>query len=144
MFVTIRYRFSYPAIRYFPIPQTIQRYDFDTGVYRSLYRYYDTAFLSLVVCCYSVLFSVMRHVVTLLTRDVCINNLCVIIMVISAVYSLLLDWISLCVCYQRVQMVTNRTDNPLINLREKPLSSTQFICAWPISRSTHLPWAYAL
>ncbi len=43
------------------------------------------------MCIYRVLFSVMRRVVTLLTRDVCINNLCVIIMVISAVYSLLLD-----------------------------------------------------
>ncbi len=37
---SIQYRFSYPAMRYLPIPQKILRYGsirFDTGVYRSIY-----------------------------------------------------------------------------------------------------------
>ncbi len=33
---SIRYRFSYPTIRYLPIPQKIQRYDYDLIRYGSI------------------------------------------------------------------------------------------------------------
>ncbi len=45
---SIHYRFSYPTIRYLLIRQKIIWYDsirFDTGVYRSIYRYYHIIYL---------------------------------------------------------------------------------------------------
>ncbi len=36
---SIQYRFSYPAIRYLQIPQKNYTIRFDTGGYRSIYRY---------------------------------------------------------------------------------------------------------
>ncbi len=50
---SLQYRFSYPAIRYLPIPQKMIRLRFDTGVCRSiLYTYFKqpSAFLSTHKC----------------------------------------------------------------------------------------------